>query len=158
MPPSGANVSPVRRTFWISLAMPTVNASTRNDGNDTLTLPQPAWSLTMLGDEAVDAREVGRAQRRERDFVVAGAAEAAFDHRAHLLLGALAHRPRDHARLAEAAAARAAAEHFDVEAVVHHLDERHELVLGVRPLAEIGDRALVDPLGNVVVARRRPTR
>ena len=45
-PPSGANVSPVRRTFWISLAIPTVNASTRSDGSDTPTLPQPAWPDT----------------------------------------------------------------------------------------------------------------
>ena len=46
MPPSGANVSPVRRTFWISLAMPTVNASTRSDGSESPTLPQPCCSLT----------------------------------------------------------------------------------------------------------------
>ena len=46
VPPSGANVSPVRRTFWISLAMPTVNASTRNDGSDRLTHPEPSCSLT----------------------------------------------------------------------------------------------------------------
>ena len=46
VPPSGANVSPVRRTFWISLAMPTVNASTRSDGSDSPTLPQPCCSLT----------------------------------------------------------------------------------------------------------------
>ena len=36
----------MRRTFWISLAMPTVNASTRKDGNDTPTLPHPIWSFT----------------------------------------------------------------------------------------------------------------
>ena len=47
VPPSGANVRPVRRTFWISLAMPTVNASTRNDGSDRLTFPQPSCSFTI---------------------------------------------------------------------------------------------------------------
>ena len=46
VPPSGAKVSPVRRTFWISLAMPTVNASTRSDGNERPTLPQPCCSFT----------------------------------------------------------------------------------------------------------------
>ena len=46
--------------------------------------------------------------------------------------------------LAEPAAARAAAEDLDVQAVVHDLDERHELVLRVRPVGEVGDRALVD--------------
>ena len=36
---------------------------------------------------------------------------------------------------------------------MHHLDERHELVLRVRPLGEVGDGALVDPLGHVGEAR-----
>ena len=45
-PPSGANVSPVRRTFWIWLATPTVNASTRSDGSETPTLPHPLCSVT----------------------------------------------------------------------------------------------------------------
>ncbi len=35
VPPSGANVSPVRRTFWISAASPTVKASTRRLGRLT---------------------------------------------------------------------------------------------------------------------------
>ena len=51
--------------------------------------------------------------------------------------------------LAEAAPARAAAEDLDVEPIVHDLDERHELLLRVRPVGEIGDRALVDDGGNV---------
>ena len=46
VPASGANVRPVRRTFWISVATPTVNASTRNDGSDRLTQPVPSWLLT----------------------------------------------------------------------------------------------------------------
>ena len=45
-PASGANVSPVRRTFWISVAIFTLNASTRRLGSDTLTLPVPTWSFT----------------------------------------------------------------------------------------------------------------
>ena len=56
--------------------------------------------------------------------------------------------------LAEAAAPGAAPEHLDVQPVVHDLGERHELVLRVGPVAEVGDRALLDPLGHVGVARR----
>ena len=59
VPPSGANVSPVRRTFWISLAMPTVNASTRREGNDTLDVAAAGLVVDDAGDEAVDPREVG---------------------------------------------------------------------------------------------------
>ena len=105
--------------------------------------------VDQVGDQAVDAGEVGGGQRGERDFVVAGAAQAVAHHGADLLLRAFAHRPGDHPRLAEPAAPGAAPEHLDVEPVVHHFDERHELVLGVRPVAEIGDRALVDPFGDV---------
>ena len=156
VPASGANVSPVRRTFWISLAIPTVNASTRSDGSDTLDVAGALLVVHEIGDEAVDAGEVGARQRRERDLVVAGAAQALAHHGAHLLVGSLAHRARDHPGLAEAAAARAAAEDLDVEAVVHDLDERHELLLRVRPVGEVGDRALVDDRGDVGVARARP--
>ncbi len=46
VPASGANVSPLRRTFWSSLAIPTVNASTRRLGSETLTPPVPSWSVT----------------------------------------------------------------------------------------------------------------
>ena len=152
VPASGAKVRPVRRTFWISVATPTVNASTRSDGSDRLTQPVPSWLFDEVGDEAVDAGEVGARQRRERDLVVAGAAQAVAHHRAHLLLGSLAHRARDHPGLAEAAAAGAAAEDLDVEPVVHDLDERDELVLRVRPVGEVGDGALVDGRGHVGVA------
>ena len=47
VPPSGANVRPVRRTFWISVARPTVNASTRRLGSDNDTWLQLAGSLMM---------------------------------------------------------------------------------------------------------------
>ncbi len=36
---------------------------------------------------------------------------------------------------------------------MHDLDQRHELTLRVRPLGQVGDRALVDDRGNVGVAR-----
>jgi hypothetical protein len=35
---------------------------------------------------------------------------------------------------------------------VHHFDERYELLLRVRPVGEVGDGALLDTRGNVVVA------
>jgi hypothetical protein len=47
VPASGANVSPVRRTFCIWLAVPTVNASTRRLGRLTDTCPRHAGSLMM---------------------------------------------------------------------------------------------------------------
>ena len=37
VPPSGAKVSPVRRTCWIAAAVATVKASTRSDGSETAT-------------------------------------------------------------------------------------------------------------------------
>ena len=97
-----------------------------------------------VGDDIVDPGEVGRRQRRERDLVVAGATNPVTHHRAHLLLGSLAHGTRDHPGLAEAAPARAPAEHLDVEPVVHDLDERDQLVLRIGPLGEVGDGPLLD--------------
>ena len=59
-----------------------------------------------------------------------------------MLNAALAHRAIDHARLAEAAAARAAAQHLDVDAVVHDLHERHDDALGIGCRIEIGNHVL----------------
>ena len=47
VPASGANVSPVRRAFWIWAAMPTVKASTRRLGRLTEVCPHDAGSSTM---------------------------------------------------------------------------------------------------------------
>ena len=152
-PASGANVSPVRRADPTVEAMPTVNASTRRLGSDR-DLPAVDGIVHDVGDDALDATEVRGRQRREAHLVVARPPQALGDHRAHLGLGTFAHRPRDHARLAEAAAARAAAEHFDVQSIVHDFCQRHELVARVRPVGEIGDRALHDSLGHIRVARR----
>ena len=64
VPPSGANVSPVRRTFCISAAVPTVNASTRSDGRLTETRPPCSGSSTMsrtvpsMPEKSADDREV----------------------------------------------------------------------------------------------------
>ena len=79
-------------------------------------------------------------------------------HRPHLLGRALADRAGDHPGLAEPAAAGAAAEDLDVQPVVDDLGQRHELALGVRPVGQIGDRALVDLRRDVGVPRRRPRR
>ena len=59
-PASGANVSPVRRTFWISVAIFTLNASTRRLGSETLTLPGAHLVVHEIGDHAVDARRSRR--------------------------------------------------------------------------------------------------
>ena len=79
-------------------------------------------------------------------------AQALADHRAHLVGRPLADRAGDHAGLAEAAAPGAAPEDLDVEPVVDDLGERDQLVAGVGPLGEVGDRALLDALGHVGVA------
>ena len=105
-----------------------------------------------VAHHALDAGEVGGRQAGEGDLVVAGAAQALGHHRAHLVGRALAHRAGDHPRLAEPAAPGAAPEHLDVEPVVDHLGERDQLVAGVGPVGEVGDRALLDPLGHVGVA------
>ena len=55
---------------------------------------------------------------------------------------ALAHGAGDHPGLAEAAAAGAAAEDLDREALVHGLGQRHDLLLGVLELLEVLDGAL----------------
>ncbi len=47
VPPSGAKVRPVRRTFWISAARPTVKASTRRLGRLTDTWPEHSGSLMI---------------------------------------------------------------------------------------------------------------
>src|SRR3546814_5663113 len=52
-----------------------------------------------------------------------------------------------------AAAAGSAAEHLDVEAGVHDLGERHELLLRIGPVAEVGDGALLHLLGRRRVDR-----
>ena len=89
----------------------------------------------------------------ERDLVVARALQTVGDHRAHLVERALTYGTRDHPGLAEAAASGAAPEHLDVQSIVNDLGQRHELVLRIRPIGQVGHRALLDPLGHVVVLR-----
>ena len=53
-----------------------MNASTRSDGSDSDDAAGARLLVDDAGDEAVDPGEVGARQRRERDLVVAGAAQA----------------------------------------------------------------------------------
>ena len=144
VPASGAKVRPVRRAFWIWAAIPTVKASTRRLGQAHRHVAAADRVVHGGGHDVLDAREVGGGQAGERDLVVAGAAEALLDHRGDLVGRALPHRAGDHPGLAEPAAAGAAPEHLDVEAVVHHLGEGHELLLRVGPVGQVGDGALLD--------------
>ena len=61
------------------------------------------------------------------------------------VMRALAHRAGDHARLAEAAAARAAAEDLHRHALVDRLGERDQGLLGVGPLVQVHDGVLGHP-------------
>ena len=157
VPASGAKVKPVRRARWIWPAMPTVNASTRRLGSETATrsVTPSCPASTAPATTSWIPREVGRRQRRQSDLVVAGAAQAVLDHRSDLFGRALSHRSRDHARLTEATPPRAPPEHLDVQPIVHHLAQRYELVLGVRPVGQVGDRALLDDLRRRRIDRAR---
>ena len=66
---------------------------------------------------------------------------------------ALAHRAGDHAGLAEAAPAGAAAEDLDGHALVHRLGERDERLLRVRPGVEVHDGVLGDAPRHPVLGR-----
>ena len=108
------------------------------------------------GHASLDPREVGARQRRQGDLVVPGPGQAVAHHPVHLLGRALAHGPGDHPGLAEPTPPRASPEDLDVEPVVDHLDQRHELLLGVRPLPQVGDGALLHTLGHAPPARSHP--
>ena len=144
VPPSGAKVKPVRRTFWICAAVPDGEGVHPQRGQADR---NPTAVLGIVDDVAhrvLDAGEVGGRERGERHLVVAGPLESSVHHVAHLLGGALAHRPGDHARLAEAAATGTAPEDLDVEAVVHHLGQRHQGPGRVGPVGQVRHRALGD--------------
>ena len=120
-----------------------LKASTRVDGSERPGLR----ALVAVGEplgEVGDLGVVGRAQREQPDLLEAGRRQAPLDHLADAGDRPLAHGTGDHAGLAEAAAARAAAEDLDRHPLVHRLGERHEGLLGVGPRVEVHDRVLGD--------------
>ena len=114
-------------------------------------------ALVAVGEALGDVGDLGVVGAREAeqpDLLVAGGVEAGLHHLADAGEAPLAHRAGDHAGLAEAAAARAAAEDLDAHALVHRLGERHERLLRVGPLVEVHDRALVHAERDVGAVRR----
>src|SRR5690606_20118718 len=94
-----------------------------------------------LGDVA-DLRVVRGGQGEEADLLEAGGLQALVDHVADAGDRALPDRAGDHAGLAEAAAAGAAAEDLHGHPLVDRLGERDEGLLGVGPLVEVHDGVL----------------
>ena len=104
--------------------------------------------------DGATAGVVGGGERGQADLVVTRGGEPARDGGDDLVGRTLAHRAVRDARLAEPAAARAAAEHLHGEAVVHELGERHH-GLGERVgAAEVLHHALVHHGGNVLARAR----
>ena len=96
---------------------------------------------------------VGARQAEQADLLVARPLQPGVDHLADGLQRPLAHRARDHAGLAEPAAARAPAEDLDGVALVDGLGERHERVARVGPLVEVHDGVLAHAPGHAVAVR-----
>jgi len=80
-----------------------------------------------LLQHGLDLRMVGRGEREQRDFLVAGGVQDVADGVHDLGDRALANGARDCSRLAEAAAARAAPVDFDDATVMRDLDVGHQL-------------------------------
>ncbi len=89
-----------------------------------------------LGD-VTDLGVVRRGQREEAHLLEARRLQALLDHVADTRDRTLAHRAGDHAGLAEAAAARAAAEDLHRHALVDRFGQRDQGLLGVRPLVQV---------------------
>ncbi|CAB4951301.1 unannotated protein [freshwater metagenome] len=123
-----------------------INTETRQRNRDRRAI---AGSINDVGHESFDARVVGGRERGQRNLVVSGASETFSDHRSNLCSGTLTNWSCDHPGLTESAATGAAAEHFDVQAVVHDLGQGDELLFRIGEIREVGDRALLDEFGNV---------
>ena len=89
---------------------------------------------------------VGRRQTRQAQFVITGIAAELARAFADELGAALTEWAVELARLAEAAAAHAAAQHFDTGAVLHGTDQRHHKVFGRLVVVHIFDDRLGDTL------------
>ena len=99
---------------------------------------------------------VGRRERGQAHLVVARLGKPAQNGGGHVVGGALADRAVHHARLAEAAAARAAAQDLDVETIVHHLGERHDARLPAAAFGETAVQALLDKRRQPLLNRFDP--
>jgi hypothetical protein len=97
-----------------------------------------------LRHEAAHLAVVARAERRQRELLVAGLVHRLVHQAVERLQGALAHGPRGHARLAEPARLRAPAQHLQAHAVVCLLGERHDVGRRVGRRVQVRHHALAD--------------
>ena len=114
------------------------------------------WRATTCAHQLADAAVVGGAERQEANLLEARVSHNRVDRRQHLGQRALAHRAEDHAGLAEAAAAGAAALDLDRRPVVDDVDERHDEI-GWAAAAGSGRCACsIGSRGHVCVLRTGP--
>ena len=107
-----------------------------------------------LADHLLDTAEIRGRERRQRNFVVSRAGQAVGDHGANLLCRTLPDRPSDHPRLTEPTTPGATPENLHRQPVVHDLCQGYELLLGIGPVTEVGDRALLHSGRDIAVAGR----
>ena len=154
-PVSGANVNPDLRTSDTASARPTENASARSDGQRD----RHAAVRELRGQalhERLDLRVVRRRERQEPDLAPSRLRDELLRHLRDVARIELADRPVPVARLAEAAALRAAAHDLEAEAVLHDLDGRDHRLLGVVLGLQHRDPGALRLLGRArVVARDR---
>ena len=91
---------------------------------------------------------IAAGEAHERDFVIAGGVDQLFGQLEQAIHRAFAHGAIDHAGLTEAAAARAAAENFEHDAVVDDLSVGYDELLGIIGGGEIVHHGLEAHLGR----------
>ena len=106
-------------------ATSTGTLSGRVDGSESWTRVGHSWSASAFTCSTICVWSVVR-ERDQRDLLEPGALQPAQHLLDHLLRRLLAHRAVDHAGLAEAAAARAAAHDLDRQPVVRDLAHRQQ--------------------------------
>ena len=136
---SGASVNPpARRPFNFSIKS-TETDSMRSEGSEMVRC-RPANCSAQSCDQLDHIRVIGGGERQQRQLLDAGAGDGLFGCLEDLVHTALPDGAGDHAGLAEPAAARAAAHHFQCDAVVHHINVRDDEVRGWR--RKLGHHAL----------------
>src|SRR5215207_427793 len=95
-------------------------------------------------------------QAQQPDLLQSGGLDAALHHGTDDVDAAFPDRPSDHSRLAEPAAPSTAPEDLHGIALMHRLGERHEWLLGVRPVVQIHQRVLFDAERYARPIRRHP--